>query len=201
MPITGIAVLCIDDDIDTCELIQFACPEAGFTFAHSFRAGLDIMRRGVFDLYILDNWLPDGSGIELCSEIRRTDPNTPVIFFSAAAYGRDHDQALAAGATAYLDKPSGIFTLQILLGELLRQSEARSLDAKLAEVAAIREEVQDYLARIGPIQGSNIERHEKRIDLLRTQAYGTFTASGGVRSQFERLWSDVLSDLTSSRRM
>src|SRR5262249_52533843 len=154
-------------------LLQFACPEAAFTFAHAFEAGLDIIRRGVFDLYVLDNWLPDGTGIELCREIRRTDPNTPVIFLSAAAYARDHDEAMAAGATTYLDKPTGIFRLQFRLKELLGQAEARSLHAKAAEMAAIREEVGAYLARIDEYKREKKELREQRTDLLRTQAYGT----------------------------
>jgi len=198
---TGISVLCIDDDIDTCELLQFACPEAGFTFAHTFEAGLAIIRRAVFDLYLLDNWLPDGTGIELCREIRGMDTNTPVIFLSAAAYTRDHDEAMAAGATIYLDKPIGIFRLQVLLRALLRQSEARSLQAKVAELSAIREELGAYLARIDEHKRQNKELRGQRMDLLRSEAYGTFVAAGGLRSHFEQLWSDVLSDFTSNRRV
>jgi DNA-binding response OmpR family regulator len=69
-------LLCVDDHLDTCDVIAGALPEVRFTFAHTFAEGLDFMRGGVYDLYLLDNWLPDGSGIELCSEIRRIDAAT-----------------------------------------------------------------------------------------------------------------------------
>jgi len=59
-----------------------------------------------FDLYLLDSWLPDGSGLDLCKQIREFDQATPIVFYSAAAYEIDRDQALLSGAQAYLVKPS-----------------------------------------------------------------------------------------------
>src|SRR5262249_5781742 len=75
------------------------------TFARDFNGGLRLARRGYFDLYILDNWLPDGSGIGLCRNIREFDPHTPILFYSAAAYEYDIQEALRSGAQAYLVKP------------------------------------------------------------------------------------------------
>jgi DNA-binding response OmpR family regulator len=59
-----------------------------------------------FDLYLLDSWLPDGSGLDLCKRIRTFDTATPILFYSAAAYEADREQALKSGAQAYLVKPS-----------------------------------------------------------------------------------------------
>jgi DNA-binding response OmpR family regulator len=59
-----------------------------------------------FDLYLLDSWLPDGSGLDLCKQIREFDKTTPILFYSAAAYEADREQALRCGAQAYLIKPS-----------------------------------------------------------------------------------------------
>ena len=83
-------ILCVDDDLDACAVLKLSHPEIRFTFAHTFASGLESIRGGVFDLYVLDSWLPDGSGLDLCREIRRTDSSTPVIFLSAAAYVQDH---------------------------------------------------------------------------------------------------------------
>jgi DNA-binding response OmpR family regulator len=66
---------------------------------------LRIARQGGFDLYILDNWLPDNSGVELCRAIREFDAHTPILFYSAAAYAKDIQEGLRAGAQAYLVKP------------------------------------------------------------------------------------------------
>jgi DNA-binding response OmpR family regulator len=73
-----------------------------------------------FDLYLLDNWLPGGTGIDLCREIRKGDTTTPVIFYSGAAYESDRQEAREAGAQAYLIKPTDISMLMETVKRLLR---------------------------------------------------------------------------------
>jgi len=58
-----------------------------------------------FDLYLLDAWLPDLDGVELCRRVRVLDPHTPVVFYSGAAYDDDKKKAIEAGANAYVTKP------------------------------------------------------------------------------------------------
>ena len=57
-----------------------------------------------FDLYILDNWLPDTLGTELCRRIRERDFLTPIIFFSAIVNPEVISEARKAGAQEYLRK-------------------------------------------------------------------------------------------------
>jgi DNA-binding response OmpR family regulator len=98
-------ILLVEDQEDAWEIVELNLPEYKLTFARNFDEGLRLARRGYFDLYILDNWLPDGSGIGLCRLIREFDPHTPILFHSAAAYERDINEALRSGAQAYLIKP------------------------------------------------------------------------------------------------
>ena len=72
-----------------------------------------------FDLYMLDNWLPDGSGIELCKEIRSTKPHAPIIFTSAVGMTQDVEKAMAAGADRYILKPIEPENLRKIVKELL----------------------------------------------------------------------------------
>jgi DNA-binding response OmpR family regulator len=58
-----------------------------------------------FDLYLLDAWLPDLDGFELCRRMREVDPHTPILFFSGAAYEADKKKGIEAGATDYVIKP------------------------------------------------------------------------------------------------
>jgi DNA-binding response OmpR family regulator len=76
-----------------------------WAFASDFNEGLRLARQRYFDLYVLDNWLPDGSGACLCRVIREFDPNTPILFYSAVGYERDIQEALRSGAQCYLVKP------------------------------------------------------------------------------------------------
>jgi len=192
-------ILCVDDCLDTCDLLFTALPQVKFVFAHTFAAGRDLAKFGQFDLFLLDNWLPDGSGIELCRVIRSSDANTAIVFLSAAAYSQDHDEAMAAGATAYFDKPVDVVELERAVMGLIRQSESRSLNARIAEIAALRVEIDQHLAETGLRTTENAETIRRGIDhLLRARAYGAFLDSGGLRSHFERHWSDVLDGFISN---
>ena len=77
-----------------------------------------LIRAAQFDLIILDNKLGQGSGIELCQTMCVICPETPVIFYSAAAYESDRQEALQAGARAYITKP-GIKELVVAVRRIL----------------------------------------------------------------------------------
>src|SRR4029450_8218359 len=67
-----------------------------------------------FDLYLLDSQLPDFDGFDLCRQMRALDPDTPILFFSGAAYETDKKRGIEAGANAYVIKPD----LDGLLGRI-----------------------------------------------------------------------------------
>jgi len=98
-------ILLVEDHEDAWEMVAFNLPEYNVMFARDVEEGLRLARQLRFDLYILDNWLPDGSGVGLCHLIREFDPHTPILFYSAAAYARDKQEAFRAGAQAYFVKP------------------------------------------------------------------------------------------------
>jgi DNA-binding response OmpR family regulator len=83
---------------------------------------LALSRTHSFDLYILDYRMPDMSGIELCSVIRQTDKQTPIMFFSAMARDIDRKAAIVAGASDYLVKPNDLNRLTKTVKELLSAS-------------------------------------------------------------------------------
>ena len=100
-------VLCVDDDEDACEMLSFLLKSHGIDAAcarSAAEARLKITAE-YFDLYLLDAWLPNIDGFELCRQIRESDSRTPILFYSGAAYDSDKQKAFAAGATAYVIKP------------------------------------------------------------------------------------------------
>ena len=116
-------ILFVDDNEDTCELINFMFKQAdnryAVTTASSARKAVNFIESETFDLYILDYRLPEISGVDLCRQIRRRDSKTPVLFFSAAAHPVDSDEAFKAGATEYLVKPDDLFRLTETVENLL----------------------------------------------------------------------------------
>jgi len=101
-------VLYIEDHEDTRELVTLVLEQKSFEVVTgaTIASGVALAASEQFDLYLLDSWLPDGSGLDLCKQIRKFDNATPILFYSAAAYEIDRDQALKSGAQAYLVKPT-----------------------------------------------------------------------------------------------
>lgn len=68
-------------------------------------SALKLVQHEAFDLYLLDNKFPDGTGKDLCEKIREFDLTTPIIFYSGDAHESDRQRALSCGAQAYVTKP------------------------------------------------------------------------------------------------
>jgi len=100
-------ILYVEDHEDTREMVKIILGKNEFDVitAASIEDGVRLAQDQPFDLYLLDLWLPDGIGLELARAIREVDNETPIVFFSAAAYETDRFEAMQAGAQAYLTKP------------------------------------------------------------------------------------------------
>jgi DNA-binding response OmpR family regulator len=100
-------VLCVDDDEDSREmlstLLRFSRIETR-AVATAAQA-LSLIQAERFDLYLLDAWLPDLDGFELCRRMRAFDLHTPILFFSGAGCDADKKRGMEAGANAYVVKP------------------------------------------------------------------------------------------------
>lgn len=104
---SNLKILCIEDDKDTCDLINFVFKYAGYeiiTCSHT--DCLQIIHKENFLAIILDNYFDGLRGIDICQEIRSVHPQTPIIFFSGEARQQEIDKALSAGANSYLIKPN-----------------------------------------------------------------------------------------------
>ena len=117
-------VLYIEDHEDTRELVTLLLGQRSYDVVTgaTIESGIALALAQQFDLYLLDSWLPDGSGLDLCQRIREFDQTTPILFYSAAAYASDHDMALRCGAQAYLIKPSQPSELCRMVTELIEES-------------------------------------------------------------------------------
>ena len=114
-------VLYVEDHEDTRELVTLVLEQKSYEIVtgSTIQNGVELARSQQFDLYLLDSWLPDGSGLELCRMIREFDKATPIVFYSAAAYEMDRAEALDSGAQAYLVKPSPPSELCTLVTSLI----------------------------------------------------------------------------------
>jgi DNA-binding response OmpR family regulator len=194
-------ILMVEDHEDDWELVALQLRDYRFTFARDFDEGLRLAQRGYFDLYILDNWLPDGSGIGLCRLIREFDPHTPILFYSGAGYERDIQEALRSGAQAYLVKPVIPNDLERAVTRLTSPVSESDSEAWRAEIATIREELAiHYKEQVERMEGAKEKRLRAEEKLMRLKAEKAFLAAGGTRGEFARRWPSVFVDEVRSRR-
>lgn len=116
---TAYSILCIEDDVDTCEFLAILLREFRFEFAHTITAALPRVETEKHDLYILDNWLPDGSGIDLCRKIRLQHPTVPIVFTSGSNDASEIDDAFRSGASEYVLKPCEPHKLKDIVKDLI----------------------------------------------------------------------------------
>jgi DNA-binding response OmpR family regulator len=135
MKIQNPRVLYIEDHEDTRELVTLLLTQKSYEVitGATIESGIALATAGKFDLYLLDSWLPDGSGLDLCAKIREFDKTTPILFYSAAAYASDHDTALKCGAQAYLIKPSQPADLCKLVSDLIADSRSSVSGRQMAQ--------------------------------------------------------------------
>ena len=121
MPTTKRRVLCAEPHQDTCVLITTLLEQQGHEVVpvQTVSGALSLATSEGFDLYMLDDSYIDGSGIELCKQLRRLTPQTPILFFSSSAFERDRQRGFEAGARAYLTKPGDIFEIVQTVNSIL----------------------------------------------------------------------------------
>jgi DNA-binding response OmpR family regulator len=83
-------------------------------------------RRESFDARLLDYWMQEATGIDLCRQIRTFDQSTPILICSGAITQADKEAGVLAGAQGYIGKPFNSADLIGALHWLLKASAADS---------------------------------------------------------------------------
>jgi CheY-like chemotaxis protein len=118
----------VEDHQDSAEIMIILLTEAGYavTLAESPEHCLRNIKKGHFDLLLLDSWFEEVSGLELCEQVRACDPDIPIVFYTSAAYAKDIQQGMEAGANVYLVKPND---LQVVIETITRLLGGKSIRA------------------------------------------------------------------------
>ncbi|HKG21698.1 MAG TPA: response regulator [Blastocatellia bacterium] len=132
-------ILFVDDDDDTRQMMTVLLEQSGrkVTTAATAAEALSVAAKHGFDLYILDNLLPDGSGVDLCRYLRKLSPLVPVLFFSGAAYASDIEEATEAGAAGYIVKPADMEQVEATVARLLK-SETEAVKVESTATVLVR---------------------------------------------------------------
>lgn len=107
-------ILCIDSNADACEILEILMNRAGFQVVSKHRAedGLQAVRETPFSIIISEYLLTDKNGLDLLPEIKKFDPEVPVVFYSTEARNEHKERGLSAGAKAFLVKPNDLGNIE-----------------------------------------------------------------------------------------
>lgn len=114
----------LEDDLSLINGLSFALKKQGYeiTVARTTLEADELWAKEEYDLAVLDVSLPDGSGFDFCTKLRRTS-KIPVMFLTAADEETDIIMGLDIGGDDYMTKPFKLAVFLSRINALLRRSE------------------------------------------------------------------------------
>jgi DNA-binding response OmpR family regulator len=160
-------LLIVDGDAAFRRELRAECEQFGYQVieAESAADGLREFEERSPNLVLLEAVLPDGSGLDVCRSIRRSDPKVPILMVSARGEEIDVVVGLEIGADDYVIKP-------VRMRELLARITAHLRKARLetTESSAGRLEFKDLVIDINERrifkEGSEVDLTHTEFDLL-----------------------------------
>jgi DNA-binding response OmpR family regulator len=117
-------ILVVEDDPAVGQSLQTGLRREGFgvVLAASASAGLAYLEKNTPQLVVLDIRLPDGSGFDVCRQMRHRGLHQPVIMLTARHDEMDKVLGLELGADDYVTKPFGLRELVSRIRAQLRRA-------------------------------------------------------------------------------
>lgn len=160
-------VLIVDGDLAFRRELRANCEQFGYQVIEADNAAdgvREFEERGP-SLVVLEAVLPDGSGLDVCRNIRRSDPKVPILMVSSRGEEIDVVVGLEIGADDYVVKP-------VRMRELLARVTAHLRKARLetTETTAGRLEFKDLVIDINERrifkEGAEVDLTHTEFDLL-----------------------------------
>ena len=183
-------ILVVEDDIPLNNGIVLSLRNDNYQLVQAFNIteALNQFSRGnQFNLILLDINLPDGNGLELCKEIRKTS-QVPIIFLTANDMEVDVISGFEMGGDDYITKPFSLAILRARVAALLRRSEQKLKNRHVARVA-IDDFVFDFENMVftkNAIQLTLSKTEQKLLRFLVQNKGNTLTRD----TLLEKIWSD-----------
>ncbi len=124
------SILLVDDSKEIFTMVSRAVEAiADLKWVENLESARKVLKTETYDLILLDIELPDGNGVDLCTEINAIDTHMPVFFLTSHEGLSDKVLGFSAGADDYITKPFAPL-------ELKARVEAKFKKGDLAKKAA-----------------------------------------------------------------
>jgi two-component system phosphate regulon response regulator OmpR len=163
-------ILVVDDDPEIRKLLARYIESQGFRvlLAANCRELHDRLAASHVDLIVLDVMLPDGSGLEVCRDLRAQRSNVPIILLTALKEDVDRIIGLEIGADDYLGKPFNPRELIARVRAVLRRRAEALPPASEAKIYRFEGFTADPQTRRVTSPHGDIELTGAEFDLLKT---------------------------------
>ncbi|MDD2789808.1 MAG: response regulator transcription factor [Sulfurimonas sp.] len=123
-------VLLVEDEAKLSSLLKNAIGEYFYTFttASDGEEGLEKFQKIAPDIVITDIMMPKRSGLEMAQEIRKREPNLPIIILSAFSETDKLLSAIDIGVTKYFIKPFDPEELLAYIMEIAQKIESKNIE-------------------------------------------------------------------------
>ena len=157
-------LLIIEDDKDLAGITSDMLKNYGYEtrIAESCEEAFDILTGSRFHLILMDINLPDGTGFEVCRELRKVS-KVPVIFASARTSEDDKIRGFDMGGDDYLAKPYSLRELLARVNALIRRTYGADNEEVLYRFGKI---MVDVGSRVVEKDGQEVKLALKEFDLL-----------------------------------
>ena len=207
-------LLIIEDDTDLREGLSFSFSSDGYkvTAAATKPDGLREIRKNAYDIVLLDCNLPDGTGFELCKEVRSYS-SIPIVMLTARDTELDEIQALELGVNDYLSKPFSLGVLKARVKRILQEKAETSrlvtgsltIDQNTCKVWKQGEEIQlsklEYRLLLYFIENKNHILSKEQILEKIWDSDGKYVDNNTVSVNISRLRTKIEEDASRPERI
>ena len=161
--VPGLNILLVEDERKLAEAVAEGLQGEGYAVTHAPTGehALGFIRRGQFDLILLDLMLPTRSGLEVLREVRQSGIGVPVLILTSRDSVEHRVLGLDSGADDYLVKPFAFAELLARMRALIR----RNLPGA-ASPLRIADLTLDLDGRTATRGGRKLELTAREFDLL-----------------------------------
>jgi two-component system alkaline phosphatase synthesis response regulator PhoP len=159
-------ILCVDDERDILDLLVFNLEKEDFEVytASNGKEAVEVAKKNIPDLIIMDVMMPEMDGMEACRVIRETPglKNTLITFLTARNEDYSQIAGFEAGADDYIAKP----IRPRLLVSKIRAMMRRNITSEISEQVSLGPIQIDKEKYLVIKEGESIQLPKKEFELL-----------------------------------
>lgn len=160
-------ILVVDDDTDICELLKYNLEKEGYEVkvAHDGKRAIEIAKKFLPELTLLDIMMPIQDGVETCRQMREIPELTDsyIIFLTARSEEYSEVAAFDVGADDYINKPIKPRALMSRINSIFRRDQKKKKVNSTVKVGDLMIDRGSYTVSISEQQ---ISLPKKEFELL-----------------------------------